>query len=233
MHKSSAYERYIQYEIHRCGLEADKENDFPCWLVLEHETYYWIFRLSRKMHWSLDEHTVSKRLLRQIEQIPTIRFLRYRDISPALKGAINEIVDEFNLFQEDLKKTEMWRKPYVLSKAGFDRWQKATELVYKCLGVQPDPEWRENWEKEYFRPYCTRREAETIAFDYVSKNKGIDLTEMNPEDGKHKYYYFLKAKDGVFKMRYGSWSKEGNPFHDIGVIEVDMLSQSVREIMNV
>ncbi len=50
MHKSSAYERYIQYEIHRCGLEADKENDFPCWLVLEHETYYWIFRLSRKMH---------------------------------------------------------------------------------------------------------------------------------------------------------------------------------------
>ena len=62
MHKSSAYERYIQYEIHRCGLEADEENDFPCWLVLEHETYYWIFRLSRKMHWSLDEHTVSKRL---------------------------------------------------------------------------------------------------------------------------------------------------------------------------
>ena len=62
MHKPSAYERYIQDEIHRYGWEADEENDFPCWLVLEHETYYWIFRLSRKMHWSLDEHTVSKRL---------------------------------------------------------------------------------------------------------------------------------------------------------------------------
>ena len=233
MHRLSAYEKYILNEIHRYGWEADEENDFPCWLVLENETYDWIFRLSRKMHWPLDEHTVSKRLLRQIEQIPTIRFLRYRDISPALKEAINEIADEFNSLQEDLKKSEMWRKPYVLSKAGLDRWQRATELVYKCREVQPDPEWRENWEKENLRPYCTRREAENIAFEYVVKNKGIDLTEMDPEDGKRKYYYFLKAKNGVFKMRYGSWSKEGNPFYDIGVIEVDMLTRSVKDIVDV
>jgi hypothetical protein len=233
MHKPSAYEQYLHNEIQRYGWKVDEENDIPCWLFLEFETYYWIFRLSRKIYKPLDEHTVSKKLLRQIEQIPTIRFLRYRDISPALKGAINEIADEFNSLQEDLKNPEMWKKPYVLSKAGLDRWQKTTELVNKCQAVQPDPEWRENWEKENLRPYCTRREAEAIAFDYVKKNKGIDLTEINPEDGKHKYYYILKAKDGIFKMRYGLWSMEGNPFHDKGVIEVDMLSNNVKEIIGV
>lgn len=36
MHKPSAYEQYIQNEIHRYGWEADEDNDFPCWLVLEH-----------------------------------------------------------------------------------------------------------------------------------------------------------------------------------------------------
>ncbi len=232
MHIPSEYEKYIQNETRRFGLETDEENDFPYWLILEHETYYWIFRLSREMYGPLNNPSVSKRLLKQIEQIPTIRFLRYRDISPVLKGAINEIAAEFYSLRTDLKNPEMWRKPNVLSKAGIDRWQKATELVNKCRHVQPDTEWRENWEKENMRPYCTRKEAEAIAFDYVMKNKGINLTEINPDDGKHKYYYFFKAKNGVFKMRYGSWSKEGKPFLDIGVVKVDMLSQNIKEIID-
>ncbi len=191
MHKPSAYEQYIQNEIHRYRWQVDEGNEFPCWLVLEHETYYWIFRLSRKMHLPLDGHTVSKRLLRQIEQIPAIRFLRYRDISPVLKRAINEIADEFNSLQKDLKKSEMWRKPYVLSKAGIDRWQRAAELVYKFRGIQPDPQWRENWEKENLRFYCKQREAETIAFDHVAKNKGMDYTETDPNNDKRECHYFL------------------------------------------
>ena len=99
------------------------------------------------MHWPLEDHVVSKRLLKQIEQIPTIRFLRYRDISPALKEAISEIAAEFESLQNDLKKSEMWRKPNILSETGVHRWKRATEMVYKCLDVQPDPEWREHWEK--------------------------------------------------------------------------------------
>ena len=232
MHIPYVYERYLLNEKDRYGWASGEDNEFPCWLILECETWYWIFRLSRKMQLPLENLTVSKQLLQQIKQIPTVRFLRYRDISPALKGAIGEITAEFASLQNDLKKSEMWTKPNVLSKVGIERWKRAAELVNKCRNVQPDPQWRENWEKENLFPYCTRREAETIAFEYVSKNKRIDLMEHNPDDGRDKYYYFLTAKDGVFKMRYGSWSKEGNPFQDIGIIEVDMLSKSIKEIIN-
>ena len=31
-------------------------------------------------------------------------------------------------------------------------------------------------------------------------------------------------------MRYGIWSKVGYPFHDIGIVEVDMLSKRVKEM---
>ena len=228
MHIPSSYELYIQNEMIRYGLETNEENDFPSWLVLEHETYDWISRLSRKMGSPLNDHIVSKGRLKQIEQIPTIRFLRYRDISPGLKEAIEEIASEFDSLQKDLKKAEMWRRPNLLSREGIDRWRRATESVCNCLMVQPDPEWRENWEKEKYYPYCTRREATAIAFEYVRKYKKIDLTEIDQYDGKHKYSYNSKAKYGVLKMSYGMWSRKASlSFHNIGVIEVDMLSKRV------
>ena len=229
MHKPSEYERYLIHERMRYGWKNDEDNDYPDWLALEEETYYWIFKLSRKIYVPLDGSTVPKSLLKQIEYIPTIRFLRYRDISPALKEAIKDIAVEFESLKNDIKNPEMWRKQNVLSNAGIERWQITVDIVYKCRHVQPDPEWRENWEKENLKPYCTRREAEGIALEYVNKTKGINLTEIDSDSGKAKYYYFLKAKNAVFKMRYGYHGKE-NYYNDIGIIEVDMLSRGVKEI---
>lgn len=231
MHAPSAYEIYIMNEIQRYGWGNNEENEFPSWLILENETYNWIFKLSRKMYGVLNNRTVSKRFLKQIEKIPTIRFLRYRDISPSLKQAIILLAQEFTALKQDLNKPEMWKRVNVLSKEGIKRWQRSAELVSNCSwSVKPDPEWRENWEKENVKPYCTLREAETIAFKYIMDSKGIDLKEMDQDINKQKYYYFCKAKEGVFKMRYGSWGKEWGAFLDIDIIEVDMLLQSVREL---
>ena len=227
----SAYELYIYHERERYGWENSEENDFPWWLILEQETIEWLFKLSRKMQLPHNNGIVSKRLLKQIEQIPTIRFLRYRDISPSLKQAITVIAQEFTSLYQDLKAREMWKKPNLLSKNGIKRWQRTAEVVSECnWKIKPDPEWREQWEKENVQPYCTRREAEAIAFAYIRKSKGIDLNEIDQDDKKHKYYYFLMAKEGVFKMKYGIWVKEKPPFHDIGIIEVDMLSLRIREL---
>lgn len=104
MHIPSAYELYLLDESRRYGWGNDEENDFPAWLILEQETYNWMFKLSRKMYWLLNNRTVSKSFLKRIEQIPTIRFLRYRDISPSLKQAIIMIVQEFTSLKQDLKK---------------------------------------------------------------------------------------------------------------------------------
>ena len=125
----------------------------------------------------------------------------------------------------------MWEKPNLLSKEGIKRWQRTAEIVSEWdWKIKPAPEWREKWEKENVQPYCTRREAESIAFEYIRNSRGIDLNEIDQDDNKHKYYCFRMAKEGVFKMRYGIWSREGSPFHDIGIIEVDMLTQSIREL---
>lgn len=125
----------------------------------------------------------------------------------------------------------MWKKPNVLSKDGVKRWQRAAEFVSNCCwSVKPDSEWREKWEMENVRPSCTRREAEAIAFKHIMESKGIDLNEVDQDNNRHKYYYSTRAKDGVFKMRYGFWNKEGLQFQDIGIIEVDMLLQNTREL---
>ena len=81
MHAPSAYELYLMREQRRYGWSASDDNDFPAWLILEQETYYWIFYLSRSIREPLYYSTVSKQMLERIEKIPTIRFLRNRDIS--------------------------------------------------------------------------------------------------------------------------------------------------------
>ena len=226
MHIPSAYELYILDERERYGWKNDEGNDFPAWLVLESETNYWIVNLGRKMYRPLNDRIVSKRLLKQIEQIPTIRFLRYRDISPSLKQAINLIAQEFSFLKLDLNNPEMWEKTNLLSKVGIKRWRRAVELVSDCeWSVKPDPDWREK-----VRPYCTRSEAEAIVCEYIMDSKGIDLNEIEKDSNKHKYYCVRMAKDGLFKMRYGIWSKEGSPFHDLGVVQMDMLSLGIKEI---
>lgn len=154
--------------------------------------------------------------------------MRYRDISPVLKAAISEIGTEFISLHEDLKCPEMWRRPHLLSKIGLQRWKKTTKIVESCLNVSPDPEWREKWEKERVSPYCTRKEAIIIAVKYVLENIGIDLEEIDSENGKAKYHYSFLAKGGRFRMPFGKWGKIGNPDKDIGVVEVDMLTREAR-----
>ena len=230
MHAPTSYERYLFHERMRYGWESDEENDFPAWLVLEEETYGWMFSLSRKMYCLLRNRNVSKQMLDRIGKIPTIRFLRYRDISPSLKEAVISIASEFASLNVALKQPEMWKKPHLLSKLGTERWGIASGIVTKCLHATPDPLWRENWEKEQVRPYCTRREAEILASEYILANTGSNLEGLDPGDGKHKYYTFCKAKDGIFKLRYGVWGKLGDPYHDYGVVIVNMLTREIRLI---
>ena len=68
------------------------------------------------------------------------------------------------------------------------------------------------------------------ACKYILKKRGIDLSKINQEDGRHEYYYSCHAKDGLFKMEYGSRNGGSFPFHELGNIEVDMLSRSVKEV---
>lgn len=142
------YELYLMDERSRHWEKLPKGEDFPRWLELEHETFYWMVDLSRKMHRVLSDSIVSKALLKRIGQIATIRFLRYRDISPVLKDAIIEISTEFKSLSTDLEKPEMWFKENLLSKLGNERWRRATDIVAECLYVQPDPDWRITWERE-------------------------------------------------------------------------------------
>lgn len=148
MHAPSAYELYLMREQRKYGLYNVDDNDCPAWFTLEWETYNWIFYLSRRIREPLYNTTVSKQMLERVAKIPTIRFLRYRDISPSLKKAISEIAMEFASLHEDLKSPEMWIRPHLLSKAGLKRWKRTAEIVEECSYVDPDPEWRENWEKE-------------------------------------------------------------------------------------
>ena len=78
-----------------------------------------------------------------------------------------------------------------------------------------------------FAPYCTRKEAENIVVTYVSHTFGIDLKEIDPIENRHRYYYMMKAKDGVFKMIYGEWSENGMFFNDIGEIRINMLTREM------
>lgn len=225
MHAPSAYERYLLRERARYGWENSEDNEYPAWLVLEQETYDWIFRLSRRILDPWHNATVSKQMLNRVETIPTIRFLRYRDISPVLKNTIADIAAEFALLNEDLKSPEMWMRPFLLSKDGIDRWGKTAEIVCEKLHVLPDPEWRENWERKNLAPYCTRKEAEEIATDLLRKSRGIDLREKDPENGRSIYYCFRSAKEGIYKLRFGKWGRFDDPYNDIGAVIVDMLTK--------
>lgn len=174
--------------------------------------------------------TVSKQMIERIEKIPTIRFLRYRDISPSLKKAISDIAAEFASLHEDLKSPEMWIRSHLLSKTGLERWERTAELVGECRYVVPDLEWRENWEKKNVAPLCTRLEAELIAKEFIFNNTGIDLSEIDPKDGKLKYYCFRYAKNGCFKLRFGEWGELNHPYNDIGTVVVYMLTKEAEMI---
>jgi len=226
MYKLTLYEQYIQSEIRRYGW-PDNENDFPYWLVHENSLCYWMFRLNRSMYPAIWYSTVSKQMLKRIEHIPEIRFLKYRDISPVLMDALHIITDEFYLLREDLKDQAMWKRPYLLSWHGVQRWKKAKDIVYESMLVEPDPDWRENWEKEKAAPLCTRREAENIARDYLIEHNGIDLEEIDPAGNSRRYYYHMKAKNGLFKLVFGIWI-DGR-IGESNMIIVDMLSRKVIE----
>ncbi len=162
MHAPSAYEWYIAEEMRRYGMFPNYDNEIPSWLIHEQSMYRWIFRLSRKMWCTLQGRSVSKDFLERLKNINTIRFRKYQDVSPALKEAIEMIVVELSSLYEDLKSPEMWKRPHLLSQEGIRRWRRAANVVSEGLYVMPDPQWREEWEKEMFAPYCTRKEAENI-----------------------------------------------------------------------
>lgn len=181
------------------------------------------------MYETLQQGHVSKQMIYRLDHIPPKKLLRYRNLSTSLQEDIRIIGIEFAELNKDLKKTEMWRKPFIMSTLGLQRWKKSIEVLSDCLGVKPDPEWRENWEKKKMHPYCTRKEAELLALDYVLKDKGLDLHETDPDNDKNKYYYSQKVKNGIFTMKYGAWNKGiGAPMQDIGAIEIDMLSREIK-----
>ncbi len=166
MHRLTAYESYLLDESIKYGYASCyDETCLPAWLVLERETYDWILKLNRRMYCNSLNAVVSTKTLARIKKIPTIRFLKYRDISPMLKEAISDIAAEFAALNEDLKRHEMWRQPEVLSKDGLKRWKNAAQLVDECVKIAPDPAWRENWEKERELSYHTKQEAENSASD--------------------------------------------------------------------
>lgn len=146
MRKLLPYEAYLYDEVQKYGWI--KQDNYPAWLALEMDTFYWIMNLSCKMRNTLESHVISKNMYERIKIIPEIRFLRYRDISPVLKGAIAEITVEFVLLQEDLSNPEMWLRPYLLSRSGVERWRKAAEIVSSCRYIKPDSEWREKWKEQ-------------------------------------------------------------------------------------
>ena len=78
-------------EQRKYGWYNGDDNDIPAWLTLEWETYNWIFYLCRRIREPLYNTTVSKQMLESVAKIPTIRFLRYRYISPSLKKNFDEL----------------------------------------------------------------------------------------------------------------------------------------------
>ena len=56
----------------------------------------------------------------------------------------------------------------------------------------------------------------------------IDLLEIDQEGGEHKYWYWNKAKDGLFRIEYGLRGTFDNPFIKQGVVEVDMLTRKAK-----
>ena len=85
MHLPIAYESYLNKEIIKHMIASNNGDEYPAWLVLEEETYNWIRNLERKLMFVIWSRIVSKEFLERIGKIPTIRFSRYRDISPSLK----------------------------------------------------------------------------------------------------------------------------------------------------
>lgn len=79
-------------------------------------------------------------------------------------------------------------------------------------------------------PLCTRLEAELIAKEFIFNNTGIDLSEIDPKDGKLKYYCFRYAKNGCFKLRFGEWGELNHPYNDIGTVVVYMLTKEAEMI---
>lgn len=125
----------------------------------------------------------------------------------------------------------MWINKNCLSKQGRMRWEQAAVIVSECRKIKPDPEWRECWEREVLKPYCTRLEAERLAISYVKEHFNIEIIENDTLRRKSDYYHFMNAKDGIFKMRFGKRESElGSPYIDIGIIKVDMLTRDVEEI---
>lgn len=146
MHKLTPYEVYLLDEDSKFGcVYGIKDETCPKWLEMEHETYRWIFMLSRTMGMYYNNRTISNKMIERINQIQTIRFLRYRDISPVLKKAIEVISREFISLKTDLAVPVMWKKENILSREGLSRWRKAGEVVSDCCHVIPDVEWREKW----------------------------------------------------------------------------------------
>lgn len=231
MHTPSDYELYLIEETMRYGYDNSDDNEFPSWLAHEDAAYSWIFKLSRKISYPLNYHTVANELLNRIENIETLRFRKLRDISSQLKNAIESIVEEFIDLNHDLKDPLLWKKPKVLSSRGLERWKQAADVVSKARSVHPDPEWREIWEQTILKPYCTRLEAEKLAVQYIFDTLGINLLELDSKNNEHVYYHRMTAKDGIFKLKFGRYERdEGDFSNDIGVIKVDMLTRQIEQL---
>lgn len=142
MHLPSSYELYLLEEDKRCYKTGTK---CPEWLNHEHIVYYWIFRLSRSMEWPLmSGNTVSKQMLLRVKNIPTSRMLKYRDVSPELRNALNNIATAFSKLDKQLQGPEMWRRPYLLSLKGQEVWKEAGVVVYEGRHVNaPEVGWRD------------------------------------------------------------------------------------------
>lgn len=231
MRKPLIYEKYLHDEIKRYGWENSADNELPSWLIHEINVYNWIFRLSRTLNKPIYNRTVSNNLIIRLKNIRNNSNKRYENISSELQGAVDAVSNELGKLYEDLTHdASLWTREHLLSKAGIHRWKQSVVVVDDCLAVIPNPDWREQWEKSIVSPYCTRREAEIIAIEFAKKIKGLDLYEIDPKCGKAVYYHNNMAKNGIFKMCYGCFVRDGGlPMRELGVIVVDMLNLRVSE----
>lgn len=72
MRTFSEYENYLNKETRLLGKWIDDRFICPDWLRLEFRTYYWVWRLSRKLGRILTDTTVSQQFLDRLENIVQI-----------------------------------------------------------------------------------------------------------------------------------------------------------------
>lgn len=220
MHTPTTYEIYLNNYLHTYCWEDGENRYIPDWLRHEFNVYFWMFEWSRTMY-SVSKQ-IPKKLWDRMKNITSNSHGKYINISPNLTSAVRTMTGEIhNLYLQLTLNEEMLEGERTLTEKGQTMWRAATERISKCKYVEPEIEWREEQERKRCFPYCTMKEAESIALAYVH-----DVYHISIEDDK--YYHFMTSKNNIFKMAFGKWDDKGC-FDDFGELTIDMKTHSIIE----